>query len=190
LLTIIRDIRDNFGVEIWNALGFVQATELYTFSELVITICILICLGILYKIVNNFKALRIQLLMVALSTVVLITSTLSFLGNMLPPVYWMMISGTGLFIPYILFNGMLFDRLIAAFRMSANVGFFMYIVDTSGYFFSVLIIFWKSHFNLGLSWLDFYTILCISGGIFLLLALIPVWMEINGKYSGNRLEQN
>lgn len=181
LLTAIRDIRDNFGVEIWNALGYPKATELYTLSEFAVTLFVLVCLGILYKIANNFRALQVQLLMIFSGIFGLIGVTICFLWNIVPPIPWMMISGVGLFIPYILFNGMLFDRLIAAFRMTANVGFFMYIVDTAGYAFSVVIIIWKSQFSKSYSWLEFYTVLCIAGGILLFIAIIPVWIEIQKK---------
>jgi len=181
VLTALRDIRDNFGIEIWNELGFPKASKLYTLSELVVTIFVLICLGVLYRIVNNFKALYMQLLMLFVGILSLVGSTLCFLSDIISPISWMMISGIGLFIPYILLNGMLFDRLISAFKIKANVGFLMYLVDTAGYAFSVIIIIWKSQNQHNNSWIDFYTIFCISGGIFLFFLMILVLAEIHRK---------
>ncbi|MBK9565431.1 MAG: hypothetical protein IPO37_09700 [Saprospiraceae bacterium] len=62
----------------------------------------------------------------------------------------------------ILYNGILFDRLIGAFKITANVGFFMYIVDAFGYLSSVGILLYKNFGNQSISWLQFYTVLCHS----------------------------
>jgi len=71
---------------------------------------------------------------------------------------------------YIPFNCLLFDRLIATFKRSGNVGFLMYLVDSFGYLGSSLILFSK---QLGgwdsIPWLQFY-ITAIFG--FLGLSLI------------------
>jgi hypothetical protein len=52
----------------------------------------------------------------------------------------MTISGFGMYICYIPFNGIYFDRMIAAFDIKGNVGFLIYIVDSFGYLGSVLIL--------------------------------------------------
>jgi hypothetical protein len=183
VLTAIRDVRDNFAVEIWHAMGYKGAVSLYTMTELPVTMVLLISLGMLFLIKDNRKALRVQFGMIGISILLFLFSTVLYFIGSLPPTYWMIVSGIGLFIPYILFNGILFDRMIAAFQMKANVGFFMYLVDTAGYVFSVFIIFWKTMGGNLLSWLDFYLNICLIGGSLLLILVIPLWYIFKSSFS-------
>ena len=52
-------------------------------------------------------------------------------------VYWallnLVLTGLGLYIPYVAFHTTLFERLIAAFREPGNIGFLMYSADAVGY---------------------------------------------------------
>lgn len=71
--------------------------------------------------------------------------------------------GLGLYIGYIPFNCILFDRMIATFRQTGNVGFLMYLADSFGYLASVAVIVSKTIFNPSLSWTTVY-----SNGVILL----------------------
>jgi hypothetical protein len=178
VLTAVRDVRDNFGIEIWRELGYGEAIRLYTFSEIPVTMVVLLCLGLLFLIRDNMKALAVQFGMILTGIILLLFATLGYVEGILGPAEWMIVSGIGLFIPYILFNGIIFERLIAAFKVDANVGFFMYQVDTVGYVFSVGIIVWKTLGSSTFSWLDFYLMICVIGGVLLLLTMIPIWLEM------------
>jgi hypothetical protein len=167
-------VRDNFAVEIWNDIGYQGAVSLYTVTELPVTILLLVSLGLLFLIQDNYKAITIQIGLIGFSLLLFLISTFLYFTANMHPAIWMIASGIGLFIPYILFNGILFDRLIAAFQMKANVGFFMYIVDTAGYVFSILILLWKTMGGTSISWLNFYVQLCLIGGSVLVLLLIPL----------------
>jgi hypothetical protein len=45
----------------------------------------------------------------------------------------MVLSGIGLYVPYVAFHTTVFERLIAATRDKANLGFLMYLADSTGY---------------------------------------------------------
>lgn len=165
LLTMIRDVRDNFGVEIWKDLGYGGDVTVYTTSEIPATLILLFLLGTLYRIKDNKKALLLNLWLNIAGLVLLVLTTLAFYMGYISGMLWMMITGLGLFVPYILYNGILFDRLIGAFKIIGNVGFFMYIVDAFGYLSSVGILLYKNFGNHHISWLQFYTMLCIVAGI-------------------------
>jgi hypothetical protein len=51
----------------------------------------------------------------------------------------------------------LFDRLIATFRITGNVGFLMYLADSFGYLGSVSVILLKTVFKLNLQWSVLYS---------------------------------
>ncbi len=178
ILTMIRDVRDNFGVEIWKGLGYGDNASVYTTSEIPATILLLLLLGALYKIKDNKRALLLNLWLTIAGLVLLVLATLAFSTGNLNGMLWMMITGVGLFVPYILYNGILFDRLIGAFRITANVGFFMYIVDAFGYLSSVGILLYKNFGNQSISWLQFYTILCVIAGIVGVLIMIVTHIRI------------
>jgi hypothetical protein len=179
ILTMVRDVRDNFGVEIWNDLGFGGDYSIYTTTELPVTLLALFILGILYRIRDNFEALRVNILLTLSGCVLLVVGTSIFKAGYMHPVAWMILTGGGLFIPYIIFNGILFDRLIGAFRVSANVGFFMYIVDAFGYLCSVLVMLYKNFGNAEMSWSRFYIRLSqFTGSVAVVLVLLSGWLLV------------
>lgn len=182
LLTIIRDIRDNFAVEIWSGLGFDSDPEIFTRAELPVTIGVLILLGLLFLIREHFRALRINLVMSIAALLLVIGTTYLQEQGLISSVFWMVTSGIGIFVPYILMNGIIFDRFIAAFQILSNVGFIMYIADASGYVGSILIMLFKNFGNTQLEWLDFYQSLCYMGGSIGILVAVFLWFHLQGKH--------
>ena len=69
----------------------------------------------------------------------------------------MTLVGLGLYMGYIPFNCILFERLIATFRKAGNVGFLIYIADSFGYLGSVCVIVSKSVYSNKLPWATVYS---------------------------------
>lgn len=178
ILTIIRDIRDNFAVEIWEGLGYSGDVGIYSKSELWITIGILASLGLLYKIKKNSMALFVNIMISMLGFILVLFSTWLILIHQITPIAWMILSGMGMFLPYILLNGIIFDRFIATYSIVGNVGFIMYIADATGYLGSIAIMLYKNFGESQLEWLDFYTTLCMTGGVLgiLLCSVLAFWI--------------
>jgi hypothetical protein len=65
--------------------------------------------------------------------------------------------GTGLYLSYVPFNALYFERMIATYKAKSNIGFIMYIADAFGYAGSVLILFIKEFIGVKLSWTSFFT---------------------------------
>lgn len=178
LLTIIRTIRDNFAVEIWQGLGFSESSSIYTTTELPVTIVILVVVGLLYIIKDNIRALNINILMLASGVILLLLSTWLYTTGVLSPVTWMIVSGIGLFVPYILLNGILYDRYISTLKTQGNVGFITYIADATGYLGSVLIMLYSSFGFTELNWLQFYVYLCFVAGVICLFAIARLYIQV------------
>ncbi|NJL77196.1 MAG: hypothetical protein HC892_21455, partial [Saprospiraceae bacterium] len=83
-------------------------------------------------------------------------ATLLFQNNAINPELWMTAIGLGLYMGYVPFSIMLFERLIGAFKYVCTVGFIMYVADSSGYLGSVAILFYKNFAYSELSWLSFF----------------------------------
>lgn len=185
ILTIVRDFRDNFAVEIWAELGYGGQAGIFTTSELPVAALCLVLVGAMVFIRRNFQAFWLNHLVTMGGAFLLIGSTLLFEEKMISPLFWMIGSGFGLFLPYILFNGVLFDRFMAAFQEKGNVGFLMYIADSIGYLGSVVIMLWRNFSVDTLSWLSFYSKLCYGGGM-----LILVLMGLSYSYFSHKSQQN
>ncbi|WP_330744706.1 DUF5690 family protein [Chryseobacterium sp. CP-77] len=155
-LTVLRDFRDNFNREIWDGLNFTFDSSIFTLTEIPIAVMVLVILSFMVKVKNNKKAFAYYhyILFAGILTVGL--STYLFQQGSLSPFLWMTISGFGMYICYIPFNGIYFDRMIAAFEIKGNVGFLIYIVDSFGYLGSVLILLYKNFGSAQTSWLHFY----------------------------------
>ncbi|KAB1159856.1 hypothetical protein F7018_05960 [Tenacibaculum aiptasiae] len=155
LLTSIRDFRDNFAREIWDALGYEDAS-IYSISEIPIAITVLIVLGFIGSVTKNFKAFMYYHYVLIIGCTSIIISTLLFQQSLISSLVWMTISGLGLYSCYVPFNGIFFDRMIATFKIKGNVGFLIYIADAFGYLGSILILLYKNFGKGDISWLSFF----------------------------------
>ncbi|WP_288376008.1 DUF5690 family protein [uncultured Chryseobacterium sp.] len=155
-LTVLRDFRDNFNREIWDGLHFTFDSSIFTLTEIPIAVMVLVILGFMVKVKNNKKAFAYYHYILFAGILTVGFSTYLFQQGLLSPFLWMTISGFGMYICYIPFNGIYFDRMIAAFEIKGNVGFLIYIVDSFGYLGSVLILLYKNFGSAQTSWLHFY----------------------------------
>jgi MFS family permease len=176
LLTILRDFRDNFAAELMNEIGLAGQASLFTATELLVTVGVLIgCMGLMF-IRDNFKAFIVNHIMIMSGLVLVLISTWLYHRQILSPFLWFICTGLGLYLSYIPINCFYFERMIAAFRLTANVGFVMYLADAYGYLGSVAVLALKEFSGVELSWLSFFTQLitvgCTAGIIFCLFAIL------------------
>lgn len=156
-LTVFRDIRDNFAADIWKELGYGNQPSVFTNTEIPITLMVLVLIGSMILIKNNRKAFQITQYIILFGFLIAGLSSLLFIQGILSPFLWMTLVGLGLYIGYIPFNCILFDRFIATFRITGNVGFLMYLADSFGYLGSVSVILLKTVFKLNLKWSVLYS---------------------------------
>ncbi|QRA44204.1 DUF5690 family protein [Chryseobacterium cucumeris] len=189
-LTVLRDFRDNFNREIWDGLNFTFDSSIFTLTEIPIAVMVLVILSFMVKVKNNKKAFAYYhyILFAGILTVGL--STYLFQQGSLSPFLWMTISGFGMYICYIPFNGIYFDRMIAAFEIKGNVGFLIYIVDSFGYLGSVLILLYKNFGSAKTSWLHFYInlnyIITITVFVLSVIALLAFRKKSKPKSKSNQ----
>ncbi len=168
--TIFRDMRDNFSAEMWKEMGFFDKPELFARTETPITIIILVLIGSMVLIRNSFKALMLSHIFIGLGFILAGASTYLFINLIMAPVWWMTIVGLGLYMVYIPFNSVFFERLIATFRHTGNVGFLIYVADSFGYVGSVGVMLSKEILKVQLNWVTFFSTSVIGlsiAGLFL-----------------------
>ena len=188
-LTIFRDIRDNFAADIWKDLGFSNQPAVFTNTEIPITIIVLILISSMMLIRNNRKAFLLTHYMIIAGFVLAGVSSFLFVNGLMAPFTWMTLVGLGLYIGYIPFNCILFDRMIATFKCAGNVGFLMYIADSFGYLGSVGVILAKTIFHLNVNWTVLYSNGVIGFSIVgILLTILALFYFINKDK--NQFNQN
>jgi hypothetical protein len=186
MLTAMRDFRDNFSKEIWTALGYEASPELFTLTEIPIAIFVLIAIGSMIFIKNNKKALLVNLYMILAGFAFVAVSTLMFKNHLIQPPVWIVMTGFGLYLGYVPFNCVLFERLIAAFRIPGTVGFVMYLADAFGYLGSVGVLLYKEFAQPDVSWVDFFVTSGFIVGIFG-IALLTISMFLIFGYNENSI---
>jgi uncharacterized membrane protein len=147
--------------------------ELLTQTEIPITLILLVMMALLVLVKNNQKALFLYHWIIIAGLALAVGATLLLQIGAIPPFLWVVLTGTGIYMGYIPFNCLLFDRLIASFKSAGNVGFLMYLADSFGYLGSVAIVTIKQFGILqDMSWHLFYTqgiLIMLSIGVGMML---------------------
>ncbi|PWU04944.1 MAG: hypothetical protein C5B52_00430 [Bacteroidetes bacterium] len=182
-LSIMRDIRDNFMANIWNELGYGDKAGIFTQTETPISLMVLLIMSMLVLIKSNIRAFRLIHLIVIISFLISGISSWLFLNGQINGITWMILVGLGLYTGYVPYNSIFFERMIAVFRVSGNVGFLIYISDAFGYLGSVAVMLSKEVFQIKVKWSVLYpnavVIFSIVGFVTTLISLI----YFNRKYS-------
>ncbi len=152
LLTTIRDFRDNFSVEIWNEIQPSWNKTVFSQTEMISGVVVLIFVGCLSLIRNNIKGFWGTQALITFGILLCGGSTLLFQLKILSPFGWMLLTGLGMFLAYVPIQIAVFERIIALFKLKANAGFFVYICDSIGYMGSVALILYKEFFMKDISW--------------------------------------
>jgi len=182
LLTIMRDYRNNFASNIWVEQGRGNDASVFTQSEIPASIVILLMMSALVLIRKNITALFVNHFIVLAGFALALISTLLFQSGMMDPFWWITLTGVGLYMGYVPFNAILFDRLIASFRHVSNAGFLIYLADSFGYIGSDAILIFKSFFSLSLSWTGFFVKLLIYLSITGMILISLSWIYFARKY--------
>ncbi|SEN15300.1 hypothetical protein SAMN05216436_11256 [bacterium A37T11] len=155
IITILRDVRDNFEVEIWADVGITNK-HIYARIDSIIAVLVLIPMGLLILVKNNLKAFTLIHLIIIGGCFLVAFSTWMFQLKLINNVYWMSLTGLGIYLAYIPYNAIFFERLLATFKFAGNIGFIMYVADSSGYLGSVAVMATRELSFIKLSWGHFF----------------------------------
>jgi MFS family permease len=189
LLTVVRDFRDNFIVEFWAEQGYSGSPQIVTLTEIPVAIIVLAIAAAGILIRNNNKAFNAGMWLTAAGAVIIMIFTTLFNLGLISPVIWMVTSGIGIYLPYILFHCLVFERLVAVLNFKGNVGFLFYMADALGYLGSVIVLLLKEVIGFKQTWAHFFVWLNLqSAALLLLLALFVMWY-FNKRISEKKTNQ-
>jgi len=162
MLTIIRDYRSNFASDIWKETGHGNSISLFTKTEIPASLLVLIMMSLLVYVNRNIRAFMINHFLIILGFILSLGTTLLFIYDQLSAFWWMAITGIGLYMGYVPFNCMLFERLIATFRYASTAGFIIYVADSFGYLGSDAVLLIKNFSKVGISYSDFFVKMIVT----------------------------
>ncbi len=164
-LTALRDFRDHYGAEIFDAIGLGDQRAIFTRTELWAMFGVILTLAAM-NLIRNHRGALITVYGVIVGGFALIgTATVAFQAGAMRPYWWMAAVGLGMYLAYVPFGAVLFERMMAASRFNGTAVFAIMLADGIGYTGSVLFQLFRDlafgHFNR----LDFFVPYAITVSI-------------------------
>ena len=161
LLTVYRDFRDNFSVEIFSELGYpyVGHESIITQAEIWVAVGVLGTLALLNALRRSRAGMVATFAVMAGGTALLAFSTLALEAGLISGFVWMTLVGFGSYLAYVPYGSMLFERLMANTSIVGTAVFGIYMADAVGYTGSVGMLLFKDLVAADMSRMDFFKLL-------------------------------
>jgi hypothetical protein len=181
LVTIARSLRADFAPEVWRGLGVAVNPALYSNSEILVALAALVANGMSVVIVDNRRAFFASIGVGMAGALLMLVALAGLQRERLGGFAFMVLLGTGLYLPYVAIHTTIFERLIAITRGRCNLGFLMYIADSVGYLGYVILMLAKGALPPGHGFLRFFEVTCAIIGV-----LTCISLGMSGLYFGRR----
>lgn len=182
-LTVIRSIRDDFGVELWQALGYMGKPSVFTTSEMWVMFGVLAITGATISLRSNRVAFYTSIGASALGLLAIVASCLAVQKEMVNGFWFMVLLGLGLYVPYVMIHTTVFERMVALLRDKATISYHMNMADAFGYLGYVILMATRGSLSERANLLEFFLSLTIS------LALVSVVLLIAAALYFRRKER-
>lgn len=153
-ITILRDIKEDFLVNIID----VSTISSWLFAQVdgMVTLIILGIFAMMSLINSNYRVLLVLLAMVIGGSATISYLAFNYDTLQLPTLYWLFIQSLSLYMVYLSFQTLFFERFIACFKIKGNVGFFIATIDFIGYTGTVCVLLFKEFCSPDINWMEFY----------------------------------
>jgi len=141
-LTTFRDYRDNFQAELFGEVGVdIEAnTGAFSKSERLVAFSVVVMISLVILVKHHLNALRLSLVMMILGAVLTVGSIYLRKAGAIDGMTWMVLSGLGAYLSYIIIHCITFERLVALTRSPGNSVFAMMLLDGFGYLGPIVVI--------------------------------------------------
>ncbi len=182
ILTILRDVKDNYAVEILRTVKPSFNPAIFAQMETIAAVSVLVLLLLLTGFKNHFKSIAVHHLAISGGLVIILVSAWFLHQRILDPVINLVLYTIGLYVCYNTLQCLFLDRFIAAFKIKGNIGFFFYFMDSVGYLGSCFIIINKEIFSPKLNWLNYFLQVSFILGIIGIVSIVVSWIYFSRKY--------
>lgn len=131
---------------------------------------------------SNLKALSILLGLIIASMVVMAVVSFGYEQLQLNAIAWLFIQSLCLYLAFLTFQTIFFDRFIACFKIRGNVGFFIAMNDFLGYTGTVIVLAVKEFFSPDINWTAFYNLMAGYVGIICFVAFVCSFIYLHQRY--------
>ncbi|WP_455674802.1 DUF5690 family protein [Phocaeicola sp.] len=153
-ITILRDIKEDFLVNIIDVSSY--SSWLFAQVDGMVTLIVLGIFAMMSLINSNYRVLLVLLVMVICGASTISYLAFNYEALQLPTLYWLFIQSLSLYIVYLSFQTLFFERFIACFKIKGNVGFFIATIDFIGYTGTVCVLLLKEFYSPDINWMQFY----------------------------------
>lgn len=191
LLVILRDIKEDFLVNIFDVSSY--SSWIFARIDSIVTLIILGIFGLMMFVKSNIKSLMLLLSMVIAGSVVMGITSFGYNNIQLSPLSWLFIQSLCLYIAFLTFQTIFFDRFIACFKIRGCVGFFIALIDFIGYTGTVLVLTVKEFMHPDIDWLEFYNLMAGCVSLFCCVAftgaMLCLWGQYRRKFPHSQAQQ-
>ena len=180
IFTIVRDFCEDFANELWIETGYQKNVGIFAQVSTIVSLFMLCIVGSFFLIKNNAKAFKYAHYLVIAGVMMSAIVTLLFNAHLLSPIVWMLFATTGMYLAYIPFNCLYFERMLSTYKLQANVGFVIYIADAFGYLGTVAVLLIKEFIAIKYNWVNFFSFLFYTSAI-IGVALIVISVSVHSK---------
>lgn len=188
VFTIVRDFSEDFANDLWIETGYDKSAGIFTGLSLITSLVAIIVIGSFFLFRNNFSAFKATHYLVIAGVSLSVIATLLYNMAFYSPVIWMLLATSGLYMAYLPFNCLYFERMLSAYQIRGNVGFVMYIADAFGYLGTVLVLLIKEFVQIQYSWSTFFSgLFYVAGllGVLLIAYTLTLHLHLYRKLSRN-----
>lgn len=180
MLLVLRDIKEDFLVNILDMSN--QSSWLFARIDTIVTLIILGIFALFAFFRSNIRALLWLMTLVIAGCLTMTYVSFHYETLDLKPVTWLFIQSLSLYIAYLTFQTIFFDRFIAYFRIKGNVGFFIALIDFIGYLGTVTLLSTKEFLNIELEWFALFNHIAGFVGATCSILFIVASILIHRKY--------
>lgn len=180
MLLVLRDIKEDFLVNILDMSN--QSSWLFARIDTIVTLIILGIFALFAFFRSNIRALLWLMTLVIAGCLTMTYVSFHYETLNLKAVTWLFIQSLSLYIAYLTFQTIFFDRFIACFRIKGNVGFFIALIDFIGYLGTVTLLSTKEFLNIELEWFALFNHIAGFVGATCSILFIVASILIHRKY--------
>lgn len=179
-IVVLRDIKEDFLVNIIDMSHY--SPWLFAKIDSVVTLIILATFGLMVFVKDNLKVLSILFGLIIAGMLVMAVVSFGQERFQLSPVVWLFLQSLCLYMAYLTFQTIFFDRFIACFKIHGNVGFFIVTTDFLGYTGTVLVLVLKEFCHPDIDWAAFYNLFAGYVGVFCCIIFICSFLYLHQRY--------
>ena len=177
LLTVIRSLRDDFAVEIWQQMGVADEPAVFARSEFWVMVGVIVINGFTIYIKNNRTAFLTSIAVIGSGFSVVLAAVYGYRSDYLSPMLFMVMLGSGINVPYVAFHTTVFERMMAAFRETGTIGYLMMLADAMGYLGYVSIMIFRNTSSGEVDYLQL--MIWVSVGVSVISTVVTLFLAVH-----------